>query len=139
MYKKSIDSLKGEFKHISKKDNETGIISGLLTKRLKKNRIKLKQLYKKFNNNNNKCSKCSFYIKSGGSNNSSENFSTFDNMSGGSAKNIYIENKDLCYVGSRIKLKNPHIVSIAGKKVEYNYKPVIRRCNKHDNKIKHIN
>ena len=122
MNRRSLGDLKGEFKHISKKTEETGIITGLMNiKKLKKNRMKLKSLYKKLNKTNkHTCSKCSFNIKIGGG-----------------SKPIYIKHRDMCYMGSRIKLHKPNIVTISGKRVEYNFKPVIRKCNKHDLNIKH--
>ena len=82
--------------------------------------MKLKKLYKKFNKTNkHTCSKCSFTVKVGGN-----------------KTPIYIQNKDICYMGSKIKLHKPLVVNISGKKVVYKYKPVLRKCNNHDLNIK---
>ena len=148
--------------------------------KIKKKRMKLKQLYKKFNKNT-KCSSCSFKIKVGGhmcedheQQNGGHMVEDHEQQNGGhmcedheqqvgghmvevheqqvggfkcklheksgcnkcikvgGRGTIYLQNRDLCYVGSRIKLQNPNIVTIAGKKIKYNYKSNIRSCSKHD-------
>tara|TARA_B110000037_G_C17100444_1_gene497752 strand:- start:1710 stop:2369 length:660 start_codon:yes stop_codon:yes gene_type:complete len=44
-------------------------------------------------------------------------------------KTIYIENRDICIVGTRVKLVKPKIINIKGKKVRFDYKTIVRRCN----------
>ena len=133
--KRSLDKLKGDFKHFSKSNHNKGIITGLIQKSMDSTindlvnntgltkKLYIRDLYHNINNSDKHiCDKCSFSVKSGGKNNKNK---------------IYIENKDICFVGSKIKLVKPKIVKINNKNIKFKYKSVLRKCCDIDLDIKH--
>jgi hypothetical protein len=123
MKRRSLSDLKGDFLHIHKSNNKTGIISTLLSRNIQIGSGKIKDVHKELNNMYGKCNECD------------------KKQIGGLSKprkKMYIENQDLCYVGTRVKLVNPNLVRIGGKLVKFNYKTIVRRCNKHEHEeLKH--
>ena len=129
MKKRSLSDLKGDFLHIHKcgGTKHNGIISTLLNGYKKNiNSGKIKDVYNSLTQSPTNCEQCKFKMK----------------IKGGykkkSSRRVYIENQDLCYIGTRVKLVNPSIVRIGGKTVKFNYKTIVRRCNKHELELKHI-
>jgi hypothetical protein len=127
MKKRSISDLKGDFLHVHKcgGNKQNGIISTLMGGGDEQNvgSGKIKDVYESLTQSYGNCEQCKFKMK----------------LEGGdkSKKKVYIENQDLCYVGTRVKLVNPSIVRIGGKTVKFNYKTIVRRCNKHELELKH--
>jgi len=123
MTKRHLNELKGEFIHTHKnKINNSGIISTLMMNDIKIGSGKIHNIYNKIKNFNSTCEECE-KIQFGGDIKTKQK--------------IYIENKDICFVGTRVKLENPKIVSRGGKSIKYHYKTIVRKCNKHEHEIKH--
>ena len=157
MVKRCLSDLKGDFLHVHKSDTKQGIISNILQNggncdNLKSGKIS--NIYQRITQHEHNCLHCQnkLFNMSGGAETNDKildkykfvnDFDKFNNkMIGGKHnihKKVYVENKDICFVGTRVKLVNPHIVTIAGKKVAFNYKSIVRKCNKHEHKIKHKN
>jgi len=151
MKKRCLSNLKGNFLHVHKSNNHSGIISNLLQSggnNYKLKSGKIYDVYKSLTNQRHNCAQCANYftnMKGGHTNHEQEKkineFELFNKkineQNKNSSKKVYVENKDICFVGTRVKLVNPNIVTINGKKVSFNYKSIVRRCNKHEHKIKH--
>lgn len=128
-FRKSIDSLKGGFLHIHRGTNKqkNGIISTLLSsyKKFKIGSGKINTIKNKINNLHINCKEC---------NNNEHKFL----FGGFKKKNYYIENKDYCFTGTKIKLHKPKTIYLKnGKKIDYSYKTIVRKCNKHEIFLKH--
>ena len=157
MVKRCLSDLNGDFLHVHRNNNKSGIITNLLHGGGNCNKLKsgkISDVYTHLTQHKQHCSHCRNKIinmtggninMTGGNINKQikqlNDFEMFNQqMKGGkhhTRKKIYVENKDICFVGTRVKLVNPNIVSIAGKKVAFHYKTIVRKCNKHEHKIKH--
>ena len=106
------DLNRNNFKHMSKNNNSNnGIVTTLLgnpDKIIHSGKIKNVSIYIHNNNNHNNCEECQKNNKK---------------------KITYFENRDICMIGTRVKLVNPQIIKFNGKDIEVSHKTIIRRCN----------